>query len=345
MMNPLQRWGALLAGRPVDRPPFVPAVYEHKAALVGVTPSLLARNAELLERALSRELDLYESDALTVGCDVYNVEAEAVGARVRFYETNDVPSIETRPLRPGQDVRSLPLPDPERCGRMPVFLEAGRRIQARHGADVLVRGALSAPFSMACELVGDEVLLTALLDDPEWAASLLDFCSIAVEAYGKAFVDRGLGVILFDSHAAPPLVSPALYRSLILPPTARTIAYFRRDLEVPLVPYIVGGNTAPLLGPLLETGTNSVLCDFNSDLTAFVERLKDEPVCLRANLDPRFLEAAGPADITAAARRVLAVGAGHPRFVLGTGILPYDLPPEKVLAVRRALAGPRPPVV
>ena len=339
-MKPLERWAAILNGQSVDRPPFVPAVYEHKAALIGVTPSAMSRNAEMLEHALSRELDLYEPDALTVGCDVYNVEAEAAGARVRFSETNDVPSIEGRPLRPGQDVRSLPLPDPERCGRMPVFLEAGRRIQARHGADVLVRGALSAPFSMACELVGDEPLLTALLDDPEWAASLLDFCSVAVEAYGKAFVDRGLGVVLFDSHAAPPLVSPALFRSLVLPPTARTIAYFRETLGVPLVPYIIGGDTALLLDLILATGTNNVLCDFRADLAAFVGRLKDAPVLLRANLDPRFLETAEPETITAAARQVLAIGAGHPRFLLGTGILPYDLPPEKVLAVRRALDGP-----
>jgi uroporphyrinogen decarboxylase len=339
-MNPLQRWAALLNGQPVDRPPFVPAVYEHKAALIGVTPSAMSRNAELLEHALSRELDLYEPDALTVGCDVYNVEAEAAGARVRFYETNDVPSIEGRPLRPGQDVRALPLPDPERCGRMPVFLEAGRRIQARHGADVLVRGALSAPFSMACELVGDEPLLTALLDEPEWAASLLDFCSVAVEAYGKAFVDRGMGVILFDSHAAPPLVSPSLYRDIILPPTARTIAYFRDNLAVPLVPYIIGGDTASLLGAILATGTNNVLCDFKADLPAFVERLMGAPVFLRANLDPRLLETAEPAAITAAARRVLEIGARQPRFLLGTGILPYDLPPEKVLAVRRALDKP-----
>ena len=329
---------ALLAGRPVDRPPFVPAVYEHKAALIGVTPSAMSRNAELLEQALSRELDLYEADILTVGCDVYNIEAEAAGAQVRFYETNDVPSIAARPLRPGQDVRTLPIPDPERCGRMPVFLEAGRRVQARHGREILVRGALSAPYSMACELVGDEPMLLALIDEPEWAASLLDFCSIAVEAYGKAFVDRGLGVVLFDSHAAPPLVSPALYQSIILPPTARTIAYFRRDLGVPLVPYIIGGDTAPLFESILATGTNNVLCDFRADLSVFVERLKDAPVLLRANLDPRFLLAAGLPEIHSVTRGLLAAGTRHPLFLLGTGILPYDLPPEKVLAVRQVLS-------
>jgi uroporphyrinogen decarboxylase len=207
---------------------------------------------------------------------------------------------------------------------MPVFLEAGRRIQARHGADVLVRGALSAPFSMACELVGDEPMLTALLDKPDWAASLLDFCSVAIEAYGRAFIDRGLGVVLFDSHAAPPL------------------AYFREDLRVPLVPYIIGGDTARLIDSILATGTNNVLCDFRADLSVFVERLKGRPVFVRANLDPRILISAEPAEILAAARRVLAIGLRHPRFLLGTGIIPYDLPPEKVLAVRKALIEPAP---
>ena len=104
-VKPLQRWTALLNGQPVDRPPFVPAIYEHKAALIGVTPSAMSRNAELLEHALSRELDLYEPDALTVGCDVYNIEAEAAGARVRFPETNDVPSIAERPSS-GMPIRS-----------------------------------------------------------------------------------------------------------------------------------------------------------------------------------------------------------------------------------------------
>jgi len=336
-MTGLERIRALLAGRGADRPPFLPAVYEHKAALVGSTPSGVARNAELLEAALSRELEVYEPDALTVGLDVYNVEAEAAGARVRFFDGPEVPVIEGRPLKPGGDVGLLPLPDPERSGRMPLFLEAGRRLQAYAGREVLVRGALSAPFSMAAELVGDEPLLLALLDQPEWVVSLLDFCAVAGQAYGKAFVDRGLGVVLFDSHAAPPLVSPSLYRRIVLPVTARVVSYFRGELGVPLVPYIIGGDTTALLPDLLKTGANGLLCDFKADLAGFQARIDDPAVLLRANLDPRFLETALEAEIEAAAASILAVGRRRPGFMLGTGILPFDLPPGKVLAVRRAL--------
>jgi uroporphyrinogen decarboxylase len=336
-MTGRERVEALLGGSPVDRPPFGPAVYEHKAALIGETPSRLARDADLLEAAAAREIEIYDADLVTVGCDVYNVEAEALGCAVRFYDSNDVPSIETRIVRPGEDVDKLRVPDPERDGRMPVFLEAGRRIAGFFGKERVIRGALSAPYSLAAELVGAEALLLAAMDDPGWVADLLAFAAETVKAYGRAFVERGLGVVLFDSHASPPLLSPRLYRQLVLPPTRTVVRYFRETLGVPLVPLILGGDTAPILNDILASGTNNVLCDFKADLAAFAGRLHDEPVLLRANLDPRFLLTASLPEISVRTREILETGRRHPRFVLGTGILPYDLPPENVIAVRSVL--------
>jgi uroporphyrinogen decarboxylase len=337
IMTPRQRIENLLAGRPADRVPFCPAIYEHKAALVGATPSNLSRDVDLFERALVHEVEIYRPDLLTVGCDVYNIEAEALGCEVRFSTANDVPSISTRAVRPGDAIDRLRIPDPARAGRMPVCLEAGRRAHMRFGRDMIVRGAMSAPFSMACELVGAEAMLTAVLDDPGWVSELLLFTTEVAKAYGRAFVDRGLGVILFDSHASPPLLSPKLYRRIVLPPTASLIAFFRRDLGVPLIPYIIGGDTSLLLDAILETGTNNVLCDFRADLAAFVDRLRGTDVLLRANLDPRFLMTASPAAVIARAREVLDIGRRHRAFLLGTGILPYDMPLGQVLAVRAAL--------
>jgi uroporphyrinogen decarboxylase len=336
-MTPRERVEALLAGRPADRVPFCPAIYEHKAALVGMMPSRIARDTDALEQALLHEAEIYAPDMLTVGVDVYNVEAEALGCAVSYPDTRDVPSIASRILRPGDDLSRLRVPDPATAGRMPVFLEAGQRVHARIGHRMIVRGALSAPFSLASELIGAEAMLTAVLDDPAWVADLLAFTSKVAKAYGRAFIERGLGVILFDSHAAPPLLSPRLYRKLVLPATASVVGHFRRDLGLPLVPYIIGGDTAILLDAILETGTNNVLCDFKADLGAFEERLRGTGVLLRANLDPRLILAGPPAAVTAKAREVLAAGRRHPGFLLGTGILAYDTPPENVLGVREAV--------
>jgi uroporphyrinogen decarboxylase len=337
-MIPRELVDNLLAGRPADRVPFCPAVYEHKAALIGETPSRMSRDAALFEKAIVREIVVYQPDMVVVGCDVYNVEAEAAGCEVRFYDSNDVPSIFETIIAPGDSISGLKVPDPEKDGRMPVNLEAGERIQRQFGRERIIRGALSAPFSLASELAGPEPLLLALMDQPEWVSDLLYWCSGISKAYGKAFVDRGLGVILFDSHASPPLVSPRLYEEIILPPTAEVIRYFRFVLGVPLVPYIIGGDTRILLDLMLATGTNNILCDYKSDLGYFVDYLKDKPVLLRANLDPSFLLTASIDKIKTRVHEVLAAGRWHSRFMLGTGILPYDMPSERIIAVREALA-------
>lgn len=80
---------------PQDQVPFVPAIYEHKAWFVGETPSRVCRDVHLLTTALLAEYERVQPDALTIGIDVYNVEAEAVGCKVTYYEGQDtsVPAI------------------------------------------------------------------------------------------------------------------------------------------------------------------------------------------------------------------------------------------------------------
>jgi uroporphyrinogen-III decarboxylase len=87
----------------------------------------------------------------------------------------------------------------------------------------------------------------------------------------------------------------------------------------------------------LETGTNNILCDFKADLGHFQDLVADPAVLIRANLDPRFLLSASPEEIEARTAEILQIGLRRPGFMLGTGILPIDVLPEKVLAVRRAL--------
>ena len=176
-----------------------------------------------------------------------------------------------------------------------------------------------------------------MLDRPDWVTRILSFTAEVTKAYGKAFVERGLGVILFDSHASPPLTSPPLYKKFILSPTAEVIRFFRSELGVPLVPYIMGGDTTGLLEELIATEANNLLCDHKADLNVFIERLKNRPVLLRANIDPAFMMSQSLEAIRAKARHILAIGRRHPRFLMGTGILPYDIALERVLAVREAI--------
>ncbi|MEN6310484.1 MAG: uroporphyrinogen decarboxylase family protein [Acidobacteriota bacterium] len=321
-----------------DRPPFVPAVYEHKAALVGRSPSEVCRNRALLGQALLRELEIYDPDALTVGVDVYNVEAEALGCPVRYFEdSNDVPAVASPLLREARGVEALEVPDPERDGRMPLFLEAAQRVMNDKGKDIVVRGALTGPFSLACALLGTEQVLIGTADDPASIARLLEFCGRVTVAYGRAFRARGAGVVIFDSKASPGAASPRVFRDLVMP--------VYRDLVMPSlaaagarrVPLIIGGDTTSILEDILRTGAGQLLCDAGADLEVFKRRCREEKRSFRVSVDARLVHRGTPAEIKAEALRLLDATRGQPGLLFGCGVVAYDTPPENVLALRSAL--------
>ncbi len=80
-MTKRERVEAVYSLQKADRIPFVPAIYEHKGALIGKSPSQICRDANYLYAGLLRELEVYDPDLLVIGIDVYNVEAEALALR------------------------------------------------------------------------------------------------------------------------------------------------------------------------------------------------------------------------------------------------------------------------
>lgn len=274
--------------------PFVPAIYEHKARLVNVTPSVLARDGGLLKQALEREVELYRPDRLTVGVDVYNVEAETLGCRVRWFDDNSVPAL----ISTAPDVAALRVPDPARDGRMPLFLEAAAWAVREFGARIPVRGAVSGPYSMACELYGAERFVMATIEEPEMARTLLEFCADVTAAYGLAFLERGADPIVFDSRATPQLASPRVFRSLIAPLYRDRIMPRWHAAGARDIPLIIGGNTVSVLDDLLTCGATQLLCDAPCDLVKFRDKCAAAGMAFRANVDARLIHT-GPVEAIA----------------------------------------------
>lgn len=325
---------------PRDRPPFVPAIYEHKAFLVGCSPSQLCRSQELLEAALERERELYDPDMLVLGVDVYNVEAEAAGCPVAYFEDrNDVPAVITPICRHRADLPRLRRPDPERDGRMPLLLKTAAALAARYGRERVIRGAVSGPFSIAAALVGPEHFLMALLDSPAFARATLAFAAEVSCAFGLAFLRRGVEPIVFDSRAAPPLLSPRLFREFVLPLYRDRIFPAWKAAGGRLLPLIIGGNTTPILDALLASGATQLLCDAGADLEAFLDGCGRARLAFRASVDARLVHRGPPSAIRAAAEQILARAGHYPGLLLGCGVVAYDTPPAHVLAIREALEG------
>ena len=318
-----------------DRPPFVPTVYEHKGWFIGRTPSEVCRDGTLLVESVLAEYDALRADALVVGVDVYNVEAEACGCAVTYFDGPDtsIPS-----LAPGSEVLAgeahlsgLSVPDPERAGRMPMMLGATESARKSIGDDVEVMGALSAPFSLAASLMGASNLFMAMASEPERAREVIAFASEVVLAYGRAYARRHLHAALFDSQASPGLISPRAFREFVLGPTRRVVSALK-SAGMGYVPLVIGGNTDTIVDAYIETGANYILCDGGSSVEKFLAPCRKAGRAFRRNIPAPFIAVSSPADISSAARGELARAEGYPGFILGTGIVPYGIATEKILA-------------
>lgn len=324
------------------RIPFIPAIYEHKAWFVGETPSVVCRDAGLLTSAVLVEYEQIRPDALVLGIDVYNVEAEAAGSEVTYFEGDDtsIPAIGTQgaALKEGEPVDSLKIPDPSKDGRMPLNLEVARRVMKDLGTTVPVRGAISGPFSLAANLIGAENLFLMTLTDPQRVHELLDIAVVIAREYGKALSGTGCGLIIFDSQSSPDLLSPAMFREFVLGPTKKLIDYFHQ-LGQRHVPLIIGGDTTPIVDLYADTGANNILCDSPADNAVFLAECSRRRIAYRRNIDSRDFLSVPPYELHRRALQYIEESNGYPGFILGTGVVPYGTPVGTLTAIRIAVEG------
>lgn len=337
-MTKRERVEAVYALRPADRIPFVPAIYEHKGALIGRSPSEICRDADYLEAGLWKELETYDTDMLVIGIDVYNVEAEALGCRVVYFEdSNDCPGI-VEPIVDGQAALDcLGVPDPTRDGRMPLYLDVARRLQRQLGTSMVLRGAVSGPYSMAAELVGAERFVLLTVDDPAFARRLIEFCARVTVEFAKAFLQCGVEPILFDSRATPTLASPRVVRTILIPVYRDYVLPELKAAGGRFLPLIIGGNTTSIIDDLIATGATQFLADRPANLGQWCARARAAGVPVRANVDALLVNR-GPARLVRRqAVEILREFHTHPGFLLGCGVVAYDGNPEHVQVIRSAL--------
>ncbi len=331
-MNSKERLLSMLSGSKPEICPFAPAIYEHKAALIKKSPADVCRNLDLLCEAVEAEYNMYKPDTLVVGIDIYNIEAEALGCEINYDNGLGVPTIKTRILNE-TNLKDLKIPDPRNDGRMPIILEATRRIQNKFGNEVMVCAGVSGPFSLASSLMGDENLLIASIEDPDYISEVIRFTTQVIKRYTNELLTTGADIMVFDSAAAPPLVSPNQYKENIFPFVKELFDSLKTNGSK-FLSYIVGGNTIDTIGYFIEAGAKNIICDFNADLKTYIEKTKGKGILLRKNFSPSTLLNESEAVIRSKSAEILELGKDYSGLIFGTGILPYDIPSEKVLLLK-----------
>lgn len=334
-MNSRQRLAAVTKGEPPDRIPFLPTILEHSAKLLNKTPSEAALDVDSLAQAQIKAYELYGHDAITVGVDVYNIEAEALGCRIKYYDDHSIPGVITHPFEDGLSAEGISFSTEK--GRIKAVLNAASAVNAAIGGEVNVGIGICGPFSIFIELNSFENAIFSCLSEKaavhSMLASILDF----QKRYCDEIIMRGIGITIFESWATPPLITPELYREYVKPYEKQLIHYIKSK-GVAVAPLVIGGNTTAIVDDIIETGTTLLVADYSVDISFYIEKAAGRGLLLRGNIDPKLVKKGSREEILRQVETILNKTGKYAKFVLGTGVVPFDTPSENILMIKDYLS-------
>ncbi|MEK6793250.1 MAG: uroporphyrinogen decarboxylase family protein [Spirochaetota bacterium] len=333
-MTPFERMQKTVARNNDGTPLFSPAIYDMKPALAGKPAHLFGQNADDVALAMSRELNELGNDVLISAYDIYNVEAEVLGCTVHRSADIPMPKITAPVIDSLADIGALALPRSPQ-GRMPVFIEAAAAA-AKGCPGAVIAGSISGPFSIASHVYPKEKLLIDMMMDPHAVSKLLRMCTDTVLVYARAFAERSIGVFVFDSFIAPPLLSPELYRTLVLP-LHKEIMVSAKAYGAPMTALISGGNTPPIFDDMKASGADHFILDYPVPIDEMKRILSSTNAAIRVNIDPQVISEGTPQTIGSHMKDFLSALGHHRNLLVGSGILPMHTPVVNIQAAKRAL--------
>ena len=332
-MNSLERIAAAIKFQDTDRVPVIAQVFGHAASLAGVSVDDYVRDGETLARCQLNALKQYGYDAVFSVMDV-SVETEAVGS-VLQYRRNQYPTIKRYALSREGDWNALPIPDPQKAGRMPEMLKALGILRQELGNETMVVGCVVGPFTLTTQLLGLETALYLAIDDPSRLERLMDFATEVIIRFGRSQLLSGAHLpIVFNPSASPDVIPPQFFREFELPRLQRVFQAFTGAGAVANWLHIAGP-AGPILRYYPKAGVH--IANFDYSVSA-VEAGNELPTtCLDGNIKSLLFVDGSPADIEAEALDLLRDFRGRGGFILSSGCeIPPESAPENVAALVNA---------
>lgn len=332
-MKSIERMNRMLEGKPPDRPPFVPSIYEHGAAVIEKSPGEVSRDPKLMADAALGSYALYKHDLVTVGIDNYNIEVEAFGCMINKPRDSSVPGVISHPLAEDQnlDPERLPIPKANDSNRLALIADASKRVVHEIGEEVWVYACMSGPFSQAVELRSFERLIGDMNQVPATVHKLLEKTTELSIRQAKLLSQQGCGVYLAESWATIPLISPRIFETFVVPYHKRIISSIRSEFSTPPPAAIIGGNTSILIDFFLEAGSSFVVADFNTDFDFIKARTKNQNILVRGCADPKMIEWGDWEQLEKTVHTLAIKARGMMNFVWGCGCVSYNTTKENLL--------------
>ncbi|HNY18515.1 MAG TPA: uroporphyrinogen decarboxylase family protein [Flexilinea sp.] len=279
-MNCYERVMNRLVGKPVDRIPNLCILMTFAAKYIHVPYDQFVQDYRLLVEGNIRCCEDFKIDLLSAISDPAR-EASDLGAAIAF-PVDDVPHPTVPFVSQSADLAKLKLVKPEDGRRMSDRLAAVSLYREKAGKEYPVMGWVEGAFAEACDLDSVSNIMISVVDDPEFTAELLEFCTQQAILFAEAQVDAGADFIGIGDAAAS-LISPRMYRKWAMPYEKRIIeAIHRKGAKAKLH---ICGNTSHFLSDLPQTGADMIDADWMVDFKTAVDTFGDQASAC-GNFDP-----------------------------------------------------------
>ncbi len=215
-----KRWDDAYFGRGnVEGTPAYAQLHEYAMVQSPLSGEEFYTDGEELVNWEARTAHELRLDIPDITFDCYNIEVEALGGEVRYFD-DKAPGLIDPPVENKSELLRLDPPDPYRDGRMPFVFEIVEEYENLFGC--FPRLNVTAPFTLAAKLRGVQNFLMDIVRDSSFVKDLLSFVTEEVlEPYInaiKAVRSYEGEVIAADAIASPPNLDLDLLEELALQP-------------------------------------------------------------------------------------------------------------------------------
>lgn len=228
-------------------------------------------------------------------------EAAALGCVVDWGDPEMMPTVRSQPFANTDD---LTIPDNwMEAPPIQVVLQALEILRKTLGDRVVIVGKVMGPWSLSYHLMGIEEFLINTLLDPDKVRRSLNLLKTVTIAFARAQMQAGADIICLADHATGGLVSPDMYRDLLLPVHQEIVG----KIGCPTVLHCCG-DTTDRLAHFAQAGFDCYHFESQVNLDTAVTAAAGKMTLMGNINNPELLLTGNPAQVAEACRSVILSG-------------------------------------
>lgn len=328
-MNSLERVRQLKETGRTDRVITCPFIDMVGAQLIGKRVGDINFSSQLMAELKIETYRQFGHDSLAIGPVLYGV-AEALGV-VLGYPIDSHAYVKECLELDYENVDLLPICDPKKDGRLPLFLEGLEILIEEMSDKVSIGSSVAGPFTTAATVIGIEKFLKDIRKNPQGVHALLNRVTKSVLSYMDAVMDLGIVPTIPDPVASGTLISTKTFREFVLPYLEICVEHIRDRMGRGPILHICG-TTKKHWGEIKKLNLSSLSLDNIDDIGEASEVLGDK-FCIIGNVDPVEVILKGTREsIHKAVKECIEKAYKNPKgFILSSGCdIPAKTPPKNL---------------